>query len=594
MKKKIASILILLIGCVSIFTGCNLFTTNDISTLNSIVATCGDYKITREELVSAYKSSGYQYNQYYGYSMEESIKKTIDDLINRKYLLDYIKKQSQTNADLLLTEREISDVIYETWEYVDSSLKSVAEQIEKELGIYSKEAETTSSSSSTSNEFSGYQPYTTKFYQENGMIYLKDDLENQSSSKGPVFDGITEQTAYNTLHGYVIKLDSSNKTLENITWARYVSILKKNMSYYGKNYTNDQEVFNAHLDEIFNSNLEVAKLKKFQNLFESSYGLQLDATTNKYYINQPTLAEMATNYGKIYSANKDVYNTAKSKNQNAKTFYESLTKNRENFLYYGEGEETLLTCVHILIKLSDDQKTNLSDYKDDAYIQLNTDDVLDATKSTKVTMATERDPQTGEVVETKNQISVENLYKNLLSELSKVAKDENYLSSVLEVFNKYVYTYNVDPGIMNAKFDYVVGTSTSKMVDSFTQTVRSLYNNGVKDTTSQEILEQFPMGVGYAGAISKPVLEENSDYSGYHIVLFTGTLKNVDAQTVTAENIFEKLANEKTSISYNQNLFEYIYEKSANIAYNKYESNLLASIKAKSYYNENNYSDLYN
>ena len=145
---------------------------------------------------------------------------------------------------------------------------------------------------------------------------------------------------------------------------------------------------------------------------------------------------------------------------------------------------------------------------------------------------------------------------------------------------------------MNAKFDYVVGTSTTKMVNSFTQTVRNLYNGGVKDVSSDDILEQFPLGVGYAGAISKPILEENSDYSGYHIVLFTGTLNNVDSKSITTENVFKKLSG-KTSVSYGETLFEYFYEKCANIAYNKYESNLLSSIKAKSYYNENNYSDMY-
>lgn len=586
MKKKIATFLILLVGCLSILSGCNLFSTNNTSGLNSIVATSGKYQITREELVSAYNNSGYQYNQYYGMSMQEAIQKTIDDLINRKYLLDYIEQESQTNTSLKLTDRELSDVIYETWDYVDSSIKSVSEQIEKELGLY-KQKETTDSSSQSSSDFSGYSPYSTKFYVQDGKIYLKDSLETSSSNR-PVFEDITEQTAYNTLHNYVLSVNSSNKDFEKIVWARYVSILKKNMSSSGKNYVNDQEVFTAHIDEVFKSNLEVAKLKKFQSVYEASYGF--DANTN--YLNEKTLEDIVSAYDKIYTSNKDAYQTSKAKDAKAKTYYEALTKNREKFFYYGEGEETMLTCIHILIKLDSTQTSNLTSLKDDPYIQLNTDEVLDATKSTKTTFATERNPETGEVVAENTKISVEDLYKNLLAEISVVPKDENYLESVIEIFNKYVYTYNVDPGIMNAKFDYVLGTSTTKMVDSFTQTVRSLYNNGVKDVSS-DVLEEYPLGVGFAGAISKPVLEENSDYSGYHIVLFTGTLQNIDPQTITVANVFEKLNSAKTSISYNQTLFEYFYEKCANTAYSEYESDLLASIKSKPVYNEDNYSDLY-
>ena len=72
MKKKIATLLMFLFSCLSIFTGCNLFGSNNYNSLNAVVATSGDIEITREQLINAYNSSGYYYDNYYGKTREEA------------------------------------------------------------------------------------------------------------------------------------------------------------------------------------------------------------------------------------------------------------------------------------------------------------------------------------------------------------------------------------------------------------------------------------------------------------------------------------------------------------------------------------------
>lgn len=598
MKKKIATILLFLFSCLSILTGCNLFTTNNVSGLNSIVATSGDVTITREQLINAYNSSGYYYNQYYGYTMEGALKRTIQELINREYLLKYIDEKATTDETIQLTDKEKYDVIVETWEYIDSSISSVAEQVEKELGLNAENASSEDANDS-SDDYSGYKPYTTKFEKniENNLIYKTEEVEETSFV--PV---LTENKKYEydfdrVLHGY-------NNDLKAVIKNRYFSALKRSETLNNNKTDNsDTAVFRRQIDKVYKTNLENAKLQKFQDVVKNSYGLEYDAAKTSYYVNENTLTQMLEKYTSTYNANKEVYLNAKNMNSNYYFNTLSSSSNRNKYFYYGEGEEELLTCIHILVKLSDDQLAKIKEYEEDPYITEDLDEILKVAKSQERTMATERDFETGKEVENGNTLSVKQLFEALTTEINNISygyTSENYLEEVTKVFNKYIYTYGMDKGIMNAQFDYIVGTKTSQMVTSFTEVVRKLYNNGVANTTSNysvtadynsDITLKFPKGVGYAGAYSEPFLEESSNYSGYHIVLFTGKLKNIDPSILNVGNLYDKLS-EKTSISYNETLFEMLYDSVATDNYNRIQENILKTNPAI-VYNTANFSDLY-
>ena len=139
MKKKIATLLMFLFVCVSVFAGCNLFDTNNYASLKSVVATSGDIEITREQLITAYNSSGYYYNQYYGYSQEKAIEKTINDLIDRQNLLNYIDTLAQEDKRYELTKAEEYAAIKESWQYVDSTLKEYIKEVRKDLKLSNEE-----------------------------------------------------------------------------------------------------------------------------------------------------------------------------------------------------------------------------------------------------------------------------------------------------------------------------------------------------------------------------------------------------------------------------------------------------------------------
>ena len=139
MKKKIALFLMFIVSSLSILTGCNLFSTNNYNALSSIVATNGDVSITRQDLISAYNNGGYYYNYLYGYTQEEAIRMTIDELIDQEYLLKYIDSQGSKYS---LSSDDYCIVISDTWEYIDNRMSTYVEAVRNDLGLSKEELST--------------------------------------------------------------------------------------------------------------------------------------------------------------------------------------------------------------------------------------------------------------------------------------------------------------------------------------------------------------------------------------------------------------------------------------------------------------------
>ena len=609
MKKKIATLLMFMFICLSLFTGCNLWSSNNYSRLDEIVATNGDIQITREELITAFNSSGYNYYTNYGLTLKEAVEKTIDGLISRRYLLNHIEEISKTDSKYKLTEQEEYAVIKETWSYIDDSISSIVDQVKKELNISSTDLSTEEENKNDST-YSSKSAYTTKFEKdEQGRIIVIENKENIYVPDGG-------KSVYN----YELRLSSTNKDYETIVWNRYISSLKKAQQSYNYKDTTSDATFKREIDKVYKTNLENKKITKFEEIYKSRFGAEdYTKTTDEngnaidpkivYYLNNETLKNVATQYNQMYASNKEQYNT------NKELFYKSLTNSstRENYLYYGEptDDEKLLTCMHVLIKFSDAQTSKIEEIKNDQFIK-NYEDVVasrvaqEKDKSNTYAYARTDDPKNeGKMIESKTGTNVNDVWNEIKTEIGRIGLDTrhpDYLNKVIAVFDKFVYKYNQDPGIINAKYDYVVGTKTSAMVESFTEIVRTLYNgkNGTMTyaSTNSEVADkykvEFPFGIGYAGAISGPFLEESSSYSGYHIVLFTGILSNTNPTTITDSNVFDKLSEIKTSTAYNQTIFELVYEKVAKDSYTSYQNNLINSLIKNTIYNSSKYSDLLN
>ena len=574
MKKKFAIILVFCFSLLSILTGCNLFDSNNYRALSSIVATNGDVKITRQELINAYNSGGYQYSSIYGLSQEETFKKIINELIDDSYYSSYIEAETESYEQYKLTSQDYSDVVAETWDYISQGMETYREKANEVFGYADTEHDDDGKSSP---EFATQEQYKTKFeLLEDGRIaYIEDDSDEHEF----LADINTDEEALSYAQqkfSYERQIHSSSLDYKKLVWKQYLSALKQSQSYFGYGDMTDSAVFNREVERIFKIVLKNAKQTKFQEQKTLDCNFYYDEMINRYIVNDKTLEKMVDYYKSTYETNQLIYRYA----QNA--FYKDVTgtTNRGNYVYFGEkSDEVLITCSHILIKLSDEQTSQLEEIENSKLYQgKQKEDMIAQIVSADNTYAYERSLLTGEVVDEEG-ISVAELYNKVLTAVGR----EGGIEQITKTFNSYLYKYNVDPGIINAQFDYVVGTKTSAMVESFTDAVRELYDDGN----------------GQVGGI-KMVFEDGSSYKGYHIILYTGTLDNTfasmqDLSRLDETNIYSILSNEYTSLSYNETMFEFVYDQIKNDTFSTYKTELIKSLinGKNTEYIVSNYKDLY-
>ena len=139
-----------------------------------------------------------------------------------------------------------------------------------------------------------------------------------------------------------------------------------------------------------------------------------------------------------------------------------------------------------------------------------------------------------------------------------------------QIFKDYIYTYNEDTGNMNADYCYVIGKDSSRMVDTFTETSRELWDNGN----------------GEYGSIDYCV----SEY-GVHIIFYAGpvtnafTISDPDNFNLNTDNIGElteivnTLKNTYLNAFNNKTLFDKVYEELATDSYTIFETMNLDVLK---------------
>ena len=573
MKKKIATVLLMVLVFISVLSGCNLFDTNNYMALSSVVATCGSKTVTREELITRYNSIGYYYVQVYGMSQEDAYKRMIDEILQEKYLIEYI----DAHEEYALDYQDYCDVITDTWDYVNSSMATQIKEVRKIFNLSTEDISL--EDEDEKGDYDTRASYETKFELIDGKIaYIEPRDEEEHKLSDRDIDTEAKALAYAQVrYNYKRQIRSGDDDLKLMVWNRYLSALKTSQKRMNYSDMSDKAAFDREIKRVFEYNLKNAKLTKFEKIGKLQANLSFDSTLDengRYVVTDAMLDRMVSYYADLYASNVEEYTSSSS------LFYKNLagTSKRAQYVYYGEDSgETLITCTHILIKLSSDQETAMTAIEDnDLYQGEQKTDAIDSIKSQDNTYAYERDLDTGLVVD-EDGITVTELYSRVLRAVSAASS----LEAKVEAFNDYLYRYNVDTGIINAEFDYVVGTETTVMVETFTDLVRDLYDDGN----------------GEVGSIG--IVYEEGSYKGYHIVMYTGTLENIfasstEVNSLNAGNIYSILSDYLTSISYGETMFEFIYDKTAKDNFSTYESDLISALMSglSTQYNRGNYSDL--
>ena len=538
MKKFLSLAFICLISFSFILTGCNLFPTNQANYLSAPIVTFQtaegeNIKIDKEDLITAFNSYGAELVNSYGYSIQDAIDATIEVLINREVmLLEAERTITLGNGDL----NEIWDDAYDT---IISNLSTYEELVIEQWKL--NVPSTLDEEEESETAYTPYKPQAEIDLQD-GKYVIK--LLNTNTSTDQNVDlyyneGEEITSLVKTVNDRLN--NSANKDVLTEAKRQYVEALKE--SEEGRNLsTNSDEVFAREVERIY----EAVKDNKYIELYSEK--LQGDNDISNITLSQvlrKLTADMLSSYTK-YTLNATQFDT-------------DMLDSRENVDYVVNNNYFYVN--HILLKYDESSTTYLDEletlYKNGTISEKAYNDALEVEaekiKATNI--------QTGK----ETNLSPMDIYNELVG-LMTGKSDE----AKTQIFKDYIYTYNEDTGNMNADYCYVIGKDSSRMVDTFTETSRKLWDNGK----------------GEYGAIDYCV----SEY-GVHIIFYAGpvtnafTISDPDNFNLNTDNMDElteivnTLKNTYLNAFNNKTLFDKVYEELATDSYTIFETMNLDVLK---------------
>ncbi len=534
MKKSLVSIFMFLIFTVSFFAGCNLFEQDLNLYLRKVVAKNGEVTVTLEDFLDYSSNISSLVSQ--GYTNEAAVEYLLDLLIEKKYLINHAQSladeelasnKSQNEYKYALTNKELNDVVKSVWETLDTNLTSIRKEFDDSEVFTSEEEET----GTVKNVFE-----KTVTLEIDGDDYVVRKITK---------DVEVENTLLN-------KYDFSPKTyeanLDKKVWNEFITRLLNNEEGR-KLSTKTEEVLNRYIDKIYKNAYESALLSKFQTSFEENYGYDSNGL-----LTPSVVKEVLDFFEKTYNTGKEMYDIISSEQ-----YYKDMisTSAREN-VFYNYDQSEFYEVSHILVKIDDDQESKISAIESDPF--LDEDEKAAKIADLKSMENTKANIKVNGVA-TEDEISVDEIIKEIRD--LETAYDtlytkgtETYAQKIAEAFDELIYKYNEDDGIMNATFDYIVGKNYSGMIDEFTDTARSLFDE-------------------HEGSISDPVLGQY----GYHIILYTRKAPNLvnDVNDITLKILDENFTSRTSGMSY----LEYILAEVKQENYSNYETLLISELKGK-------------
>lgn len=608
MKKKIFSLVLCLIMCMSVLTGCNLFGTDIEGYYNAVVATINyDYTlngqqytysedITKRELIDAYNSYGYNYSQNYGYSMEDAIDMTLDNLINTKLMLTDVKNHF---GDDLFDDAETTYLWRETYYSFYENLQSYYNDL---MGIDDEEDSTDSDEE---------EPVVYEKYKPNAVLYDKGNqkygvkrvtaVETVRGSDDILYYdlGDEQQIAYDyekEVDGVYVFKEMIHDTISNLTldtnWEeafdQYMSAVRENYSY--EDLKGEEKCFYFELDRIY----EIVRDNYLVQRYEELY--------NRYAESGSTLTnvraeDIVNYYNNEVRADYDKYSN------DSETFETDVLSNSTlvDYVYEGTNATNYFNVGVIKIDFKDKTLEDLDEIKNNGDYAEYLDAVENLYNSMYVSV---KDETTGEVIideKTGKEVTVtaSELLKLINDEMVKtkdyldldtILADENEVNGILELkgyetsisqeqkeqivrsyvedynrlvayekadaFVKYYYYYNDDTTFLNTDKNAVFGIARDGSVvyssqysesqnDAFDAALKELYNNGnaqVGDTSGIIRTDDGIYILFYAGAV------EN---------LYPGVTKDF---ALTVSDI-TTLAKVRVNIFSEKKIFDYIYDE---------------------------------
>lgn len=404
MKRISAIIICLLMFLTCTLTGCAGFSINKVKYYNEVVATVGETKITRFELLNTYNSNSSYYSQN-GTSESQALNEVLDLMINREALYQYALNYKPTLGanPYLPTRYQINEIVKSIFDSVDEQLEEHITNAKQILDIEtSEESEAEEQTSATPYKRSDYDYEVRASIVQDGTktVYYKDlehteladaadikagnayaveepnfvikyKTQNEPDSFEELIDGkfLDDYTYKNTsgegskdiveeiknkylehLHEKLIEAEKENAASIQTEILKSLSNSLINFEYYlrdenGKPYNKVQnDLLYRYFKRTFEAQIKSQFLVNFQEYYLEHENLSLNKLIQAYQ-------EIATHdYNKYYDFSADYKADMKNTSTDfEKIFYHPNIDDDAQFGYF----------LHTLFQFSDEQKTEI-------------------------------------------------------------------------------------------------------------------------------------------------------------------------------------------------------------------------------------------
>ena len=615
MKKFGIVIISLLFIVACTLSGCAGFYVNKTKYYNEVIATVGDAKITRFDLLSAYNSYGSTYFLQQSQSEEEALNSTLDLLINRTAL--YLYAKNDANKRFTPNEFQVNQLIEEIFDSTDNNMDTYLETAEIILNVKplsTQDPEQASTDNSTAYKRENYlkRADLERITNEDGsesykIVYLDDSINTPTEVSDPII-------SKHLLTRYADSDATLNQTTSEIR-TKYLQHFYSNLvNTYGKNAkavynkviemrTNDLINYEYYLrdenNKPYNKITNDLLNRYFKRVFESGIeGLYLtNVQTNFLKTEQLSLTSLIDAYNMQVLKDKIVYGNNIESYKSAMT---GISTNGDTIFYHPTIQDSTNTqkstrfgyFIHLLISFTEDDKTILNSYKDmdvnDPDYDRKDDLYEEYLSNIKVTP---RNPETGLEEDYSDDIqTIMNEYASIL----KLKDDDNSYDKRLNAFLDLIYKYSGDPGLLSGGMPYVVGTNgNSQMVEEFNDEAIALMEGTRGNKLSSTLLD---------GNMTEWDPASDTKFSdlcisthGIHLLFYIGDVNKFDNNdlpvTINLDdndkefNLYRRIVNPLTNKTYFDLMFDKVYPANSdnaftsNNGYSSYETNLAALSK---------------
>ncbi len=528
----ITTIILSAVMCFSALTGCGLITTDNERDMNQVVATiqidenAPKDTIYKKYMVMAYLNYCYMYEQYYGYSREQTFTLIIDSLVNNRIFVQkaIIEQYDQTkgwNVANYLSEEAQLDAKYSTYKAMNDlidSYKDTDENEEKNDTLWETVRTTPTNAANKEKEVTTAEKNT---YIQTGII--KEDTVEYNKA----FNKVVELLRANELLG-------DNYDGSDLTKTIYFEQTLKNYQ--------ESELISATEKKLKDGARATFTFDKLETAYAEKYAEQ-EAWSNTQFVEKlssatasdPILYGHRGKYGYVYNLLLGVDDILEAEISSIKTdLDENGNVSKED---YAEARREILNATSI----KDLRSTWIASGYD-----------FDGTKFMgDYTFTTEANslPFKGVVEKIKDK----DVEKDELYDKYKVTSLEEFtLDSFIDMMENYVYgaTKTADTGVTNPSI-YKKVTSTVE-VEEYSEKINELLfafstDSGSLNTYKGYVIEPKPDGADaekymqeFADGARELITMGGSSYImvatdyGYHVMFFSEVLDtNYDYKNLT-------------------------------------------------------------